>query len=156
VLCSPCNIMEAHSAIQRGSDVAATVNKVIHILPCQRSTWCWPLSDGQEPYRTWRTDVSVRLSPWQPWIAMVLIERKVWIGHLTNYGQNTYFWTFWTFSYKGKSKNDTKLVSAGRRDLRLSADLAGHRESKKKLNKFFYNKSSIFRLSAARWVSQDP
>jgi hypothetical protein len=22
------------------------------------------------------------------------------IGHLTNYGQNTYFWTFWTFSHQ--------------------------------------------------------
>jgi hypothetical protein len=38
------------------------------------------------------------------------------IGHLTNYGQNSYFWTFWTFSYGGKSKNDTKPVSAGRRE----------------------------------------
>jgi hypothetical protein len=36
------------------------------------------------------------------------------MGHLTNYGQNAYFWTFWTFSHGGKSRNDTKPVSAGR------------------------------------------
>jgi hypothetical protein len=35
---------------------------------------------------------------------------------LTNYGQNAYFWTFWTFSYRGKSKNDTKSVSANRQE----------------------------------------
>jgi hypothetical protein len=57
------------------------------------------------------------------------------IGHLTNYGQNTYFWTFWTFSHGGKSKNDTKLVSVGHRDLRVPADSADRRESKNKLNK---------------------
>jgi hypothetical protein len=38
------------------------------------------------------------------------------IGHLTNYGQNAYFWTFWTFSHGGKSKNDTKPDSTGRRE----------------------------------------
>jgi hypothetical protein len=31
--------MEAHPAIQRGSDMAATVDKVTLVLPCQRSTW---------------------------------------------------------------------------------------------------------------------
>jgi hypothetical protein len=51
------------------------------------------------------------------------------MGHLTNYGQNAYFWTFWTFSHGGKSRNDTKPVSAGRRDLRVSAESAGRRES---------------------------
>jgi hypothetical protein len=38
------------------------------------------------------------------------------IGHLTNYGQNTYFWTFWTFSHGCKSRNDTKPVLAGCRE----------------------------------------
>jgi hypothetical protein len=38
------------------------------------------------------------------------------IGHLTNYGQNAYFWTFWTFSHGGKSKNGTKPDSTGRRE----------------------------------------
>jgi hypothetical protein len=52
------------------------------------------------------------------------------IGHLTNYGQNAYFWTFWTFSHGGKSRNDTKHVSAGYRDLRVSAVSVGRRESK--------------------------
>jgi hypothetical protein len=28
-----------HPAIQRGSNVAATVDKVTLVLPCQRSTW---------------------------------------------------------------------------------------------------------------------
>jgi hypothetical protein len=54
------------------SDVAGTVDKVTPILPCQRSTCRWPLSNGHEPYRTCqtdgRTDMSVRLSPWQPWV----------------------------------------------------------------------------------------
>jgi hypothetical protein len=50
------------------------------------------------------------------------------IRHLTNYGQKAYFWTFWTFLHRGKSKNDTKPVSAGRRDLRVWADSAGRRE----------------------------
>jgi hypothetical protein len=31
--------MEAHPAIQRGNDVAATMDKVTPILLCQRSTW---------------------------------------------------------------------------------------------------------------------
>jgi hypothetical protein len=51
-----------HPAIQRGSDVVATVDKVTPVLPCQRSTWHWPLSDGQEPYRTWQTDERTCLS----------------------------------------------------------------------------------------------
>jgi hypothetical protein len=45
-----------HPAIQCGSDVAAIVDKVTPVLPYQRSTWRWPLSDGQEPYRMWWTD----------------------------------------------------------------------------------------------------
>ena len=45
---------------------------------------------------------------------MVSLGKTAWIGHLTNYEQNAYFWTFWTFSYKGKSRNDTKPVSVGR------------------------------------------
>jgi hypothetical protein len=28
--------------------------------------------------------------------------------HLTNYGQNAYFWTFLTFSHEGKSRNATQ------------------------------------------------
>jgi hypothetical protein len=52
------------------------------------------------------------------------------IGHLTNYEQNAYFWSFWIFSHRGKSRNDTKPVSMGCRDLRVSAESAGHRESK--------------------------
>jgi hypothetical protein len=50
------------------------------------------------------------------------------IGHLTNYGQNTYFWTFWTFSHEGKSRNDTKP------DLRVLADSASRRESENRKN----------------------
>jgi hypothetical protein len=38
------------------------------------------------------------------------------IGYLTNYGQNAYFWTFWTFSHGGKLRNDTKPVLAGRQE----------------------------------------
>jgi hypothetical protein len=34
-----------HPTIQRGSDMAVTVDKVIPVLPCQRSTWL-------DPYRT--------------------------------------------------------------------------------------------------------
>jgi hypothetical protein len=52
------------------------------------------------------------------------------IGHLTNYGQNDYFWTFWTFSHGDKSRNDTKPILMGRRDLRVSADSVGRREFK--------------------------
>jgi hypothetical protein len=39
-----------HPAIQRGNDVAPTVDKVTSILPCQRSIWCWPLSERHELY----------------------------------------------------------------------------------------------------------
>jgi hypothetical protein len=46
----------ATPTIQRGSDVAATVDKISLDLPCPRSRRRWPLSDGHEPYRTWRTD----------------------------------------------------------------------------------------------------
>jgi hypothetical protein len=44
------------------------------------------------------------------------IRRNDGIGHLTNYGQKAYFWTFGTFSHEGKSRNDTELVSAACRD----------------------------------------
>jgi hypothetical protein len=43
-----------------------------------------------------------------------LLFVPITIRHLTNYGQNAYFWTFWTFSHGGKSRNDTKPISAGR------------------------------------------
>jgi hypothetical protein len=55
----PCNIIEAYI---QPSNVAATVDKVALVLSCQRSTWRWPLFDGQEPYRTWRTDGRMCLS----------------------------------------------------------------------------------------------
>ena len=38
------------------------------------------------------------------------------IGHLTNYGQNAYLWTFKTFSYGGKCRNDTKPNSVSRQE----------------------------------------
>jgi hypothetical protein len=41
----------ATPTIQRGSDVAATVDKVSPDLPYPRSTRRRPLSDGHEPYR---------------------------------------------------------------------------------------------------------
>jgi hypothetical protein len=37
-------------------------------------------------------------------------------SYLSNYGQIAYFWTFWTFSHRGKFKNDTEPISAGRRE----------------------------------------
>jgi hypothetical protein len=48
------------------------------------------------------------------YISIYLEAFECTIGHLTNYGQNTYFLTFWTFSHVGKSRNDMKPVSAGR------------------------------------------
>jgi hypothetical protein len=57
------------------------------------------------------------------------------IGDLTNYGQNAYFWTFWTFSHEGKSRNDTKPFSAGHQDLRVSVVSAGRRDSKNRIFK---------------------
>jgi hypothetical protein len=51
-----------------------------------------------------------------------VVQAEGRIGHLTNYGQNTYFWIFWTFSHGGKFRNDTKPVSADCRDLRVSTD----------------------------------
>jgi hypothetical protein len=74
-------------------------------------------------------------------LEFIFQEKYTTIGHLTNYGQNTYFWTFWTFSHRGKSRNDTKPISAGRRDLRVLADLAGCRESK---NRKFQLKILLF------------
>jgi hypothetical protein len=56
--------------------------------------------------------------------------RCAFIGYLTNYEQNAYFWIFWTFSHGGKSRNDTKPVSAGRQDLRVLAISVGRRESR--------------------------
>ena len=38
------------------------------------------------------------------------------IGHLTNYGQNAYLWTFKTSSYGGKCRNDTKPNSVSRQE----------------------------------------
>jgi hypothetical protein len=64
-------------------------------------------------------------------------------GHLTNYGQNAYFWTFWTFSHGDKSKNDTKPISASHRDLRVLAVSTGRRESKNRnvlFKKYFLNR----------------
>jgi hypothetical protein len=43
----------------------------------------------------------------------IFLWTSTMIGHLTNYGQNAYFWTFWPFSYGGKFRNDTKPVSVG-------------------------------------------
>ena len=36
--------------------MAATVEKVTPVLPCQRSTCCWPSCHWHEPYRTWQAD----------------------------------------------------------------------------------------------------
>jgi hypothetical protein len=56
-----------------------------------------------------------------------------------------------------------KLVLAGRRDLRVSANSVGRQESKNRNFKlkniylfYFLNKNSIFKLSVARRVNRDP
>jgi hypothetical protein len=56
----------ATPTIQRGSDVAATMDKVSPDLPRPRSTRHWPLSNGHEPYRTWRTNGWMRRTHRQP------------------------------------------------------------------------------------------
>jgi hypothetical protein len=50
--------------------------------------------------------------------------------------QNAYFWTFWTFSHEGKSKNDTKPVSAGRQESK----------NRKLLFKFSKNRISFLKI----------
>jgi hypothetical protein len=78
-------------------------------------------------------------------IFLVLWTQHIIIGHLTNYGQKAYFWTFWTFSHRGKFGNDTKPVSARRWDMRVSADSAGRRESKNRKFQLENIYFSIFR-----------
>ena len=53
------------------------------------------------------------------WCIFMDVGNIIW--YLTNYGQNAYYWTFWVFSHKWKSKNDMKPVSMGHQDLRVSA-----------------------------------
>jgi hypothetical protein len=57
--------------------------------------------------------------------------------------QTLIFGLFLTFLHGGKSRNDTKPVLADRRDLRVSGDLAGRIESKKRFFKMFM--FSLFR-----------
>jgi hypothetical protein len=52
----------------------------------------------------------------QVWVG----RRSLGIGHLTNYGQKPYFWTFLDFFTR-------RYDSAGRRDINVSAESAGRR-----------------------------
>jgi hypothetical protein len=67
--------------------VATTVDKVTPVLPSLRSTCRWPLCDGHEPYRTWRTDVSVRPSPWQPCLSYPCCSWQTPSSHQLQYEQ---------------------------------------------------------------------
>jgi hypothetical protein len=59
--------------------------------------------------------------------------------------QTLIFGLFLTFLHGGKSRNDTKPVLADRRDLRVSGDSAGCRESKNRNNFLKMFMFSIFR-----------
>ena len=88
------------------------------------------------------------------------LRRNDGIGHLTNYGQKAYFWTFWTFSHRDKSRPNLSWWAA--KSLKIDFRILKIPKNKilisffkieiffeNRINNKNQNKNSIFRLLAA-------